>query len=107
MLIIGRATFRALVPALDAVVAHQMGDPVHVDLPTLGMQHGVRARTALTGAVVGMDAPDFGSEVATGSDTCTLWPAAPRVAAVGAALQHHRTSPAPQHGWLGARFGQG
>ena len=75
-------------PSLNAVMAHQTGDPVHADPSSMGTQCRVHAPTAIDGAVLGMDLADLSGQVAIGSDTRALRPSTPRIIAAGTDLKH-------------------
>jgi hypothetical protein len=70
------------------MVTHQTDEVVHTDLPALGTQGRMHTRTAVDGAIVGMNATDIRGQGAIGPGPRAFWPAAPRGVAAGTRLQH-------------------
>nr|WP_239479429.1 hypothetical protein [Lichenicola cladoniae] len=74
-------------------MAHQAGDTVHANPLSLSTKCRVHVRTAIDGAVVGMDVTNSPGQVAIGNNTCTFWPSAPRIVAAGTDLKHRTDEP--------------
>jgi hypothetical protein len=86
---IGGAWRTALVPALNAVMTHQLGDPVDANPPPFSAQGGMHTRTAIDRAIVGMDPANVGLQVMVGRLACTLRTVSPRIVTAGASSTAH------------------
>ena len=93
MVAVGGAWRPAFMSALNAVMAHQPGDPMDADPSPFGTQGGMHTWTAVDRAGFGMDPANVTRQAAVGHMACTLRTVPPRLVAAGAHLQHSAQGP--------------
>jgi hypothetical protein len=85
----GGAVLPASVDALEAMLAHQAGDPVAADMDVQPEpQLSLDARRAVGSAAAGVDLADLFAEIGIGQGPLGRWPGGPGVIASACHTQH-------------------